>query len=211
MNAADEDHAADKAEDKAADQAMDEGRLGGEITRLLRSHRSEPNAKIYERLVELSYPELRALARRQLFRGRPGETLQTTGLVHEAYMKLVGRDDLDFESRSHFYALMSRVMRQVVIDYARHRSAEKRGGGMPDLELDEAKIGTEDGLGWLLELDDALRRLHQVDERMVRVVECRFFSGYSEQEAAEALDMSLRTVQRTWQRARGWLKHELSG
>ena len=187
------------------------GPHSGEITRLLRSHSREPDAEIYERLVELSYPELRSLARRQLFRGRPGETMQTTGLVHEAYMKLVGRDDLDFESRSHFYALMSRVMRQIIIDYARQKSAEKRGGGLPDLELDEGKIGTEDRLDWLVELDEALERLHQVDERMVRVVECRFFSGYSEQETADALGMSLRTVQRTWQRARGWLKHELRG
>lgn len=185
--------------------------IQGEITRLLQSHSETPDPEIYERLVELSYPELRAIARRQLFRGRPGETLQTTGLVHEAYMKLVGRNDLDFESRSHFYALMSRVMRQVIIDYARQRSAEKRGGGLPDLELDEGKIGTEDGLDWLLELDDALKRLQQIDVRMVRVVECRFFSGYSELETADALGMSLRTVQRTWQRARGWLKHELAG
>lgn len=194
-----------------ADETRPAGAPSGEITRLLRSHSREPDAEIYERLVELSYPELRTLARRQLFRGRPGETLQTTGLVHEAYMKLVGRDDLDFESRSHFYALMSRVMRQIIIDYARQKSAEKRGGGVPDLELDEGKIGTEDRLDWLLELNDALERLQEVDERMVRVVECRFFSGYSEQETADALGMSLRTVQRTWQRARGWLKHELSG
>ena len=183
--------------------------LTREITDALLAYGNGDEAA-YDRLVSLSYPELRRMASRQLGRGRPGATLNTTGLVHEVYLKLVDRSRTRYQDRSHFFAVMARAMRQIIVDHARRRSAGKRGGSAVALELDESKAGVAPDLEWVLGLDRALNQLREIDERLVRVVECRFFCGYTEQETAEVLEMSLRSVQRTWQRARGWLKRELS-
>ena len=163
-----------------------------------------------DRLISLSYPELRRIASYQLFKGRLGATLDTTGLVHEVYLKLVDQSRARYEDRTHFFAVMARAMRQVIVDHARHRMADKRGGGVAALELEEVTAGVDSDLEWMLELDRALTQLREVDERMVQAVECRFFCGYTEQETADVMDLSVRSVQRLWQRARGWLKRELS-
>lgn len=163
-----------------------------------------------DRLVSLSYPELRRIASYQLFKGSLGATLNTTGLVHEAYLKLVDHSRASYDDRTHFYAVMAQAMRQIIVDHARRRMADKRGGGVESVELDEVRTGVDSDLEWMLGLDRALTELREVDERMVQVVECRFFCGYTELETAEVMGISERSVQRIWRRARGWLKRELS-
>lgn len=189
------------------------GSRGGDpegVTQLLIAYR-DGDRDAFDRLVPLIYDDLRRIARRQLRRGRPGQTLNTTGLVHEAYLKLVDPAKVDWQDRGHFLAVSARAMRQVIIGYARKRSAGKRGGGERPVTLDEAQIAVDDQADRLLALDRALERLGQHDERLVKVVECRFFAGLSEQETAQALGVSLRTAQRDWMRARAWLKEELRG
>jgi RNA polymerase sigma factor (TIGR02999 family) len=161
------------------------------------------------RLMPLVYDELRALARRQLG-GRGGETLRTTALVHEAYLKLGRRSRLVVEDRHHFFAIAARAMRQLVVDHARRRVATKRGGAERPLSLDEAEIPIVERAADILALDDALERLAEVDESLSRVVELRFFAGLSVEETAGALDCSPRTVKRDWQKARAFLYRELT-
>lgn len=181
------------------------------VTQLLIAYR-DGDREAFDRLVPMVYDDLRRIARRQLRRGgRPGHTLDTTGLVHEAYLKLVDPAKVDWQDRGHFLAVSARAMRQVIIGYARKRSAEKRGGGERPVTLDEAQIAIDDQAERLLALDRALERLGERDERLARVVECRFFAGLSEEETAQALGVSLRTAQRDWMRARAWLKEELRG
>jgi RNA polymerase sigma factor (TIGR02999 family) len=163
-----------------------------------------------DRLVPLIYDDLRRLARRQLARRGPRRTLDTTALVHEAYLKFAGLQGLEWKDRGHFFAVAARVMRHVLIDYARGRRCQKRGGGQPHLTLDESRIAVEQEAEQILALDEALSRLAGQEERLARVVECRFFAGLSEAETAAALDVSERTVQRDWERARAWLKKELA-
>jgi RNA polymerase sigma factor (TIGR02999 family) len=179
-----------------------------EITRLLEAYESG-DADALRRLVPLVYPDLRRLAHRQLGHGRGGQTLDTTGLVHEAYVKLADRTRACWRDRGHFFAVAALAMRQVVIDYARRCRAEKRGGGQPIDRLDATQIPVREQAETLLQLDEALERLRDLDERLIRVVECRFFAGLSEQETAEALGVSTRTVERDWKRARAWLRRDL--
>ncbi len=179
-----------------------------DITRLLKAHgRGEDGA--FDRLMPMVYDDLHRIARRQLRRGRRGDTLNTTGLVHEVYLKMVDQSRASWQDRSHFFAISARAMRQIIVDYARQRLAAKRGGGQAHAELDESRIAIEAQADWLLAVDQALGRLAELDERMARTVECRFFAGLTEEETAEALGVSVRTVQRDWQRARGWLKEEM--
>jgi RNA polymerase sigma factor (TIGR02999 family) len=180
------------------------------VTQLLIAYR-DGDREAFDRLVPMVYDDLRRIARRQLRRGRPGHTLDTTGLVHEAYLKLVDPAQVDWQDRGHFLAVSARAMRQVIIGYARKRSAEKRGGGERPVTLDEAQSAIDDQADKLLALDRALERLGERDERLARVVECRFFAGLSEEETAQAVGVSLRTAQRDWMRARAWLKEELRG
>jgi RNA polymerase sigma factor (TIGR02999 family) len=161
-------------------------------------------------LVERIYPELHALAHRQLRALRPGETLNTTGLVHEAYMKLAGHPGAPFRDRGHFFAVAAKAMRHIVIDYARERRRQKRGGGLSHVTLDDARIAIDEEAERLVALDDLLLRLAAFEERLARIVECRFFAGLSEGETAEALGVSERTVQRDWARARTWLKEAMA-
>lgn len=181
------------------------------VTQLLHAY-GEGDRQAFDRALPLVYDDLRRIARRQLRRGGAGpQTLNTTGLVHEAWMKLVASTGLTVEDRGHFFAIAATAMRQVVVALARKRSAAKRGGGERPLTLDEERIPLDGQAEQLLALDTALERLGERDERLARVVECRFFAGLSEEETASALGVSLRTAQRAWMRARAWLREELGG
>lgn len=189
----------------------------GEVTELLLAYR-EGDRAAFDRLVPMVYDDLRRIARRQLNRGsNPDRVLDTTGLVHESYLKLVDGGRVDWQDRGHFLGVAARAMRQVVIGYARRQGAAKRGAGSQQTTLDEGMIavgaiGAIDGQAeWLLALDAALGRLGEKNPRLAQVVECRFFAGLSEEETASALGVSLRTAQRDWMRARAWLQEELRG
>lgn len=155
------------------------------------------------------YDELRRLARHQLNREHAGHTLCTTALVHEAYLRLVGQDRADWQNRAQFMALAGMAMRRVLVDHARRHGAAKRGGGMQRVPLEHIDLVAQGRAELLLALDSALARLAVLDERLVRVVECRFFGGMTEEETAAALGVGLRTVKRDWARARSWLYQEI--
>lgn len=167
-----------------------------------------------DRLMPLVYDELRRVAHRQLGAEPTGHTLSTTALVHEAYLKLVDQSRTEWQDRAQFFAIASRAMRRILIDYARRHRALRRGGGpngarpVP-VALDEAEIPVEQRADALIALDEALERLGRMDARLARVVECRFFGGLTEPETATALGISRRTVAREWAVARGWLYQEL--
>jgi RNA polymerase sigma factor (TIGR02999 family) len=164
----------------------------------------------FDRLVELVYPELRRVARQQLLHGRPdGSVLSTTALVHETYLRLVDQTRIGAKDRDHFLAIAARAMRQVIVDHARSRRAAKRGAGVPHLPLDSRLIAVEQQAAHLASLDEALERLSQENPRLLQVVECRFFAGYTEAETARALDVSERTVERDWLRAKAWLREAM--
>ena len=174
-----------------------------EITRLLRAHEAgDPTA--FDRLVPLVYDELRRLP--------GGHTLNTTGLVHEAYLKLARSPGLRLNDAGHLMAVTACAMRQVLVGRARARLRVKRGAGEANVELDEARLPTSrSDAEALLDLDRALARLRGHDERLAAIFECRYFGGLSEEETAEALGLSLRTAQRGWMRARAWLRADLEG
>jgi len=178
------------------------------VTVLLQAMKAGDRAA-FDRLVPLVYDELRVIARHHLRRHRRSETLNTTALVHEVYVKMARQSGLQAEDRSHFLAVSACAMRQVIVQFARARAAEKRGGGEAPLPLEEQQIAVDDHAHQLLEIDRVLEKLRDRDERLARVVECRFFAGLSETETAEAMGVSLRTAQRDWMRARAWLKMEL--
>jgi RNA polymerase sigma factor (TIGR02999 family) len=180
----------------------------GEVTQLLRAY-DNGDRSAFDRLVPIVYDELRRLARRHIRRGPRGQTLDTTGLVHEAYLKLAGSPELHLKDRGHLMAVTARAMRQVMISRARARLADKRGGGAIPAELEEGQVGVEPAAEWLLDLDRALTGLRSHDDRLAQVFECRYFAGLSEEETAEALGVSLRTAQRSWMRARAWLRDAL--
>lgn len=185
-----------------------------EITRLLHSA-ADGDQEAFDRVFDVVYEELRRLAR-QVRRGRASETLNTTALVHEAYLRLLPSRALGWESRGHFMGVAARAMRQVLVRAAERRTAAKRGGGAADLELKEAfqrPAGEHAGRvepEQLLVLDEALDRLEGMSPRQARVVECRFFAGLSVEETADALDVSAPTVKRDWRAARAWLARELA-
>lgn len=165
-----------------------------------------------DRLMPLVYGELRTIAHRQL-RARPASgsaTLSTTALVHEAYLKLVDQSRAAWRDRAHFLALAALAMRHVLVDRAKARGAAKRGGGLRRLTLDAEEIAADDQAESLLQLNDALDRLAEFEPRLARVVECRFFGGLTEEEIAEALSVTVRTVQRDWVKARMLLRRALA-
>jgi RNA polymerase sigma factor (TIGR02999 family) len=181
----------------------------GEVTRLLLAWRKGDTDAPRELFVIL-YQELRNLARLQL-RRRQQQSLATTGLVHEAYLKLADHSQLELRDRGHFLALAAKAMRQILVDHARKRSAAKRGAAIGLGALDEAAIAVADTkASELLALDDALVRLEALDPHLARVVEVRFFAGLSVKEAADALGLSERTVKREWQKAKAFLYAELN-
>jgi RNA polymerase sigma-70 factor, ECF subfamily len=180
-----------------------------QVTELLEA--GHGGASSVDLLVPLIYDELRAIARRQLGSERRDHTLQTTALVHEAYLKLAGDANVTGHGRAYFFAAAAQAMRQVLVDRARRRKAAKRGGGAELVTLGDDDASVEAYAVELLELDDALRRLAVHNPRQVKVVEYRFFAGMSVEETAEALDVSPRTVESDWAMARAWLFHTLSG
>ncbi|MDQ3997497.1 MAG: ECF-type sigma factor [Gemmatimonadota bacterium] len=184
--------------------------LQARTTSLLRSGESGSDGTL-DRLVRLVYPELKRIARRQLGREGLGQTLQTTELVHEAYLRLVDQTQVTRRGRAYFFAASARAMRQVLIDRARRRRAIKRGGGQAALDLDEGSIAVDAFADGLVDLDAALDELTRLSPRQVRVVECRYFGGMSVEQTAEALGISPRTVKNDWALARAWLYSALRG
>lgn len=183
---------------------------GGEITRLLHAHRDGDRAA-FDAVVPLVHEELSLLARRQRRRLRPGETLDTVALVNEAYLRLAGEAPLDWRDRAHFFGVAARVMRFVLVDYARSRLAQKRGLGAAAETLDPELAGVPSDPESVLAVDRAVAQLAEFNARLARVVECRFFGGMTEAETAEALGISERSVQRDWRQARAWLHRALGG
>ena len=161
-----------------------------------------------EQLVPIVYEELRRLAHHYMRGERSGHTLQTTALVNEAYMRLAGIDALQWRDRAHFFAMAATLMRRVLVDYARQRARDKRGGGVSVTSLDENALAPQPAVD-VVALDEALQQLAAVDLRQSRIVELRFFAGLSVEETAEALDISEATVKRDWATARLWLYNEL--
>ncbi len=182
----------------------------GRVTRLLaamRDGRSDPG----DELLALVYEHLRAMARRQMARAPAGDTLEPTALVHEAYIRLMGKADHDWQNRRHFFAMAARAMRDIVIEEARRHAALKRGGGRQTLSLDENRIAAAAQFDDLLVLEEALSRLKERDPMSWEVVMLRFFAGLSGDQTAAALGVSPSTVDRYWQYARAWLHRELAG
>jgi RNA polymerase sigma factor (TIGR02999 family) len=180
-----------------------------EITGLLLAW-GQGNAAALEKLMPLVYDELHRLAHQYMNRERPGHTLQTTGLVNEAYLRLVDMSRVQWQNRAHFFAISANLMRRILVDFARSRNYLKRGGKEHHISLDETLlISTQKGTD-LVALDDALNALSKVDSRKSKVVEMRFFGGMSVEETAEALNISPETVMRDWKTAKVWLLRELS-
>lgn len=179
-----------------------------DVTSLLRQW-SEGDQEALNRLVPLMYAELRRLAHQRLHREHANRSLNTTGLVHDAYLKLVDVRYARFRDRAHFLAMASRVMRRLLVDQARARRAAKRGGGAEKVELDDAFYVSEPQADTLAELDDALQRLEALDPRQGQIVEQHYFGGLSLEETAEALGVSLSTVKRELRFAHAWLSAEL--
>jgi RNA polymerase sigma factor (TIGR02999 family) len=186
---------------------------GHDITELLIAWRAgDPDAR--DRLFPRVYDELRRIAHRRLGRERADHTLGTTALVHEAYLKLVDQTRAHWTDRAHFFAIVASAMRRILVDHARQHRSLKRGGAPARVDLDDAALAdaalvADQRAETLLALEDALTRLAEVDERVSRVVECRFFGGLTEEETAQALEVTTRTVQRDWVKAKGWLYHAL--
>ena len=164
-----------------------------------------------DQLIPLVHDELRQLARRHMAGERPGHTLQATALVNEAYLRLIEVNQVRWQNRAHFFAMASRVMRRILVDAARARGYQKRGGGAEKVSLDEALLVSGEPRQDLIALDDALNALAAFDLRKSQVVEMRFFGGLSVEETAEALHVSADTVMRDWRLAKVWLARELSG
>ena len=180
------------------------------ITRLLREW-SDGNHSAFDELMPLVYAELHQQAARYLRNERRYHTLQTTALIHEAYLRLVGQTDIPWQGRTQFFAIAAQVMRHILVDHARAKHREKRGGDAVKVPLDEATMMTiEEQDIDLIALDEALNRLAQIDEQQVRLVELRYFSGLSLEAAAEALKISRATAGRDWNVARAWLRRELT-
>ena len=179
-----------------------------DVTRMLDELRSGDRAAL-DRMLPLVYAELRQIAARALQSERDNHTLQPTALVHEAYLRMVGGENVPWQNRAHFLGCAARVMRNILVDHARARRAEKRGGGDARVTLTEA-LGLADARDVdLVALDDALTALAETDEQKCRIVELRYFGGLSEVEVAEVLGVSERTVRRGWTRAKAWLRREI--
>ncbi len=180
-----------------------------DVTRLLISLKKGKDG-VYDKLYPLIYDELRSLAYSHMNRQSADHTLSRTELVHETYLKMIDQTQIDFSDRSHFLAIASRCMRQILIDYARKKQAEKRGGKQKDLTyIDGIFNGQNNKAQELIDIDGALKRLAELNERLSKVVEMRFFGEMTIEETADALDISESTVKRDWMKARGWLYKEL--
>ena len=178
-----------------------------QVTAILASR--APDSTVWEQLLPLVYDDLRRIAQRQLSKDRRGHTLNPTDLVHECYLNLVNGTRCTWNDRAHFFAVAARAMRHVLIDYARRRNAQKRGGKRHRVTLESRMMAAEEPLTDLLALDTALEKLGERDPRLVQVVECRFFGGMTVDETAVALEVSSRTVHRDWTRAKAYLHQML--
>jgi RNA polymerase sigma-70 factor (ECF subfamily) len=181
----------------------------GKVTHLLKQLRSGKK-EAESRLIEVVYPELRRIAMRYMRGERPGHSLQATALVNEAYLRLLGEGDRNFQNRSHFFAVAATQMRLILVDHARRKKTQKRQGERVRVELTDIVAISEDRLDDVLEIDAALERLREWDPRQCKIVELRFFAGLTEEEVAEVLELSPRTVKRDWKVAKAWLYGELS-
>lgn len=179
-----------------------------EVTQLLVAW-SDGDQAALEQLAPLVYKELHRLAKGYLQRERPGHTLQTTALVNEAYLRLIDWKQVHWQNRAHFFGVAAQLMRRILVDFARARHQEKRGGLARQVSLDEAAAVSVERVAELIALDEALNQLAAVDPRRSRMVELRFFGGLTEEETAEVLKVSPRTVRREWSLARAWLHREL--
>lgn len=162
------------------------------------------------RLMELVYAELRGIAAREMRRERGEHTLQATALLHEAYLRICQAEPIDWQNRAHFFAIAAKQLRRVLVDHARRRHSEKRGGGVPPLPLLESDGPANAGEERVLIVNEALSRLELLDERAAKVVELRFFGGLNEAEIAEALQVSVATIKRDWDFAKAWLAGQIS-
>ena len=171
---------------------------------------SAGSASAPKELLELVYAQLRAIAQQRMAGERKSHTLQATALVHEAYVRLLGREDVQWADRGHFFRAAAEAMRKILIDHARGKNAEKRGGGKAALAITNvADLAADEHSDGILALDDAMERLEKVDAQAAAIVRLRFYAGLSEEAAAQALGISVRTVRRDWAFARGWLRQTL--
>jgi RNA polymerase sigma-70 factor, ECF subfamily len=180
------------------------------VTRLLNQWQSGDAAAL-EKLVPLVYAELRLMARRRMAREGPGHTLQSTALVHEAFLRLVGQREMSWQNRAQFFGIAAQVMRRILVDHARRRRRAKRGAGAIHVDLDAVAVAQEGAADPVdvLALEEALRRLETIDPRQMKIVELRYFAGLSVDETASALGLSPATVKREWAMARAWLHHQM--
>jgi RNA polymerase sigma factor (TIGR02999 family) len=181
-----------------------------EVTRLL-TEWCKGNEQALEKLTTLVYAELHRLAHRQMRQERPDHTLQTTALINEAYLRLVDIRNVPWQNRAQFFALCARLMRRILVDFARSRQFAKRGGGREAISLDESAAVSSERSPDLVAVHEALEALQKIDSRKAQVVELRFFGGLTADESAEVLKVSSKTIQRDWELARAWLLREISG
>ena len=180
-----------------------------DVTQLLLAW-NDGDRKALDQLMPIVYDELHRVARRYLRRERTLASLQTTALVHEAYLRLVDIRQVEWQSRAHFFAIAARLIRQILVDMARKRGYKKRGGGVQHVAIDESQLGGEQPDADLAALDEALKALAEIDVRKSQVVELRFFGGLTEKEIAEVLEVSPETVKRDWRFSKSWLRCYLS-
>jgi len=181
----------------------------GEVTQILHEFR-QGNRDAQDRLIPLVYRELRRIARAHLRGEAATHSLQPTALVHEAYLRLVGINQIDWHDRAHFFSVASVLMRRILVEHSRANRARKRGGGEDTLWLDEALMPSPGRTPEIIALDDALNQLAKLDQRQAKIVEMRFFAGMTEEETGDVLGISVRTVKRDWRVAKAWLYKELS-
>ncbi len=180
-----------------------------EITELLKKHTSE-NREVIDELIPLVYEKLLHMARQRLSNERKNHTLSTTALVHEAYIKLVDFDQINWQNRDHLFGIASQIMRNILVDYAVKQNAQKRGGKQQRITLGDRHAISEINIDDIIAIHQALDHLEKIDERQVRVVECRFFGGLTIDETSDALNISVPTVCRDWKIARAWLNREIN-
>ncbi len=179
-----------------------------ELTELLQAHQGG-DADAFERLIEIVYPQLHRSAQRQLARQSSETSLDATSLVNEAYIRLVQETGVNWNDRGHFYAISALTMRRILVDQARRRTAKKRGSGQRPVTLEADQLSMHSRAELILAVDEALRELEAFNQRLARVVECRYFAGLTSEKTASALAVSARTVERDWLRARAWLADKL--
>jgi RNA polymerase sigma factor (TIGR02999 family) len=183
--------------------------MPGEITQILLDLKGG-KLEAQNRLIPIVYNELRRIARAHLRHETTNHSLQPTALVHDAYLRLIELDRIDWQSRAQFFCIASNLMRRILVEHARARRANKRGGGISIILLDEAMVPSSGRAPEIIALDDALNRLAQLDERQAKIIEMRFFAGMTEEETGDVLGISVRTVKRDWRVAKAWLFRELA-